>query len=260
LDASQVDKLQEMPWKDYLLLANKAAQKFAAENAGTGVRGGFSPVADGVNIVKEQFFGEPNGLSSDVPMLISTTFHEWGMARTMPEMELMTREKAIEMLKERAGMGGGLGDKATAVYDAYAKAFPNAKPIEVMTLVSSNRKGAIDTANAKASQKAPVYLAWFGWEPPMFDNRMRAFHCLDICFWFANTDLMLTHTGGGKRPRALSEKMSGALLQFMKTGNPNGGGLPEWKVYSAEKGETMTLNDQPALKNDPDREARKLIG
>ncbi len=259
LDASQVDKLQEMPWKDYILLANKAAQKFAAENAGVGVRGGFSPVADGVNIVTGQFFSESDGLSADVPMLISTTFHEWGMARTMPEMELITREKAIDMLKERAGLGGGLGDKAAAAYDAYAKAFPKAKPIEIMTLVSSNRKGVIDTANAKASQKAPVYLAWFGWEPPMFDNRMRAFHCLDICFWFANTDLMLTHTGGGKRPRALSEKMSGALLQFMKTGNPNGGGLPTWKAYTTDKGETMVLMDQPELKNDPDREARKLL-
>jgi len=259
LDASQVDKLQEMPWKDYILLANKAAQKFAAENAGVGVRGGFSPVADGSNIVKGQFFSEHDGLSANVPMLISTTFHEWGMARTMPEMELITREKAIDMLKERAGMGGGLGDKAAAAYDAYAKAFPKAKPIEVMTLVSSNRKGVIDTANAKAAQKAPVYLAWFGWEPPLFDNRMRAFHCLDICFWFANTDLMLTHTGGGKRPRTLSEKMSGALLQFMKTGNPNGGGLPSWKAYTTEKGETMVLTDQPELKNDPDREARKLL-
>ncbi len=259
LDASQVDKLQEMPWKEYILLANKAVQKFAAENAGVGVRGGFSPVADGVNIVEGQFFSEPDGLSADVPMLISTTFHEWGMARTMPEMELITREKAIDMLKERAGMGGGLGDKAAAAYDAYAKAFPKAKPIEIMTLVSSNRKGVIDTANAKTSQKAPVYLAWFGWEPPMFDNRMRAFHCLDICFWFSNTDLMLTHTGGGKRPRALSEKMSGALLQFMKTGNPNGGGLPSWKAYTPDKGETMVLTDQPELKNDPDREARKLL-
>ena len=208
LSASEVEKLQEIPWKDYILLANKAAQKFAAENTGTGVRGGFSPVADGTNIPKGQFFSVASGISSDVPMMISTTFHEWGMARTMPEMELITREKAIDMLKERAGMGGGLGEKAATVYDAYAKAFPSAKPIEVMTLVSSNRKGVIDTANAKASQKAPVYLAWFGWEPPLFDNRMRAFHCLDICFWFANTDLMLTHTGGGKRPRALSDKMS----------------------------------------------------
>ncbi len=259
LKTSEVDKLQEIPWKDYILLANKAAQKFATENAGTGMRGGFSPVADGENIVKEQFFGEPDGLSSDVPMLICTTFHEWGMARTMPEIETITREKAIEMLKERAGFRGGLGDKAEDAYDAYAKAFPAAKPIEIMTLVSSNRKGAVETANAKAVQKAPVYLAWFGWEPPLFDNRMRAFHCLDICFWFANTDLMFTHTGGGKRPRALSEKMSGTLLQFMKTGNPDGGGLPNWTPYTAEKGATMILTDHPEVKDDPDREARASL-
>jgi len=259
LNTTDVDKLQDMPWKDYLELANKAAKKFAAENTGTGVRGGFSPVADGINIPKGQFFAEPNGLSSDVPMIINTNFHEWGMARTMPEMELITADKAKEMLKERAGMGGGLGDKAGVVYDAYAKIYPSAKPIEILTLVSSNRKGAIETADAKASQKAPVYVSWFGWEPPMFDHRMRAFHCLDICFWYANTDLMLTHTGGGKRPRALSEKMSGALLQFMKTGNPNGGGLPEWKAYTTAKGETLVINDHSELKNDPDREARKLI-
>jgi para-nitrobenzyl esterase len=128
-----------------------------------------------------------------------------------------------------------------------------------MTLVTSNRKSAIATADAKSKQPAPVYLAWFGWEPPMFSGRMRAFHCLDICFWFANTDLMVTHTGGGKRPRELSDKMSGALLNFMRTGNPNGAGLPEWPRYTTENGETMILNDQPVVKNDPDRTARQLL-
>jgi para-nitrobenzyl esterase len=88
---------------------------------------------------------------------------------------------------------------------------------------------------------------------------MRAFHCIDICFWFYNTDLMLTHTGGGARPRKLSDKMSNALLQFMKTGNPNGGGLPEWTSFTVEKGEVMILGDQCEVKNDPDREARNLI-
>jgi para-nitrobenzyl esterase len=61
-------------------------------------------------------------------------------------------------------------------------------------MVSSNRKGVVDTATAKAVQKAPVYVAWFGWQPPMFNERMRAFHCLDIWFWVYNTDLMLTQT------------------------------------------------------------------
>jgi para-nitrobenzyl esterase len=257
LSAGEVDKLQEMPWKEYIQVANAAARKAAEEMGQAGMRGGFSPVADGVNLPKGKFFADD--LSADVPMLICTTFHEWGMARTMPELEKITADEAKEMLKERAGFRGGLGDKAPEVYDAYAKVFPDAKPIEIMTLVSSNRKGVVETADLKTGQEAPVYVAWFGWEPPLFNNRMRAFHCLDICFWFYNTDVMLTHTGGGARPRALSEKMSDALLSFMRTGNPNVQGLPKWPIYSTEKGETMILNDKCEVQNDPDREARKLL-
>ena len=70
---------------------------------------------------------------------------------------------------------------------------------------------------------------------------------------------MLTHTGGGARPRKLSEKMSGALLQFMRTGNPDGGGLPTWPKYTSENGEVMVLDDESVVKNDPDREARKTL-
>ncbi len=70
---------------------------------------------------------------------------------------------------------------------------------------------------------------------------------------------MLSHTGGGVRPRRLSAKMAGALLQFMKTDNPNGGGLPAWPQYTSAKGETMILDDICTVKNDPDREARKAL-
>jgi para-nitrobenzyl esterase len=70
---------------------------------------------------------------------------------------------------------------------------------------------------------------------------------------------MLTHTGGGKRPRALSEKMANSFISFVKTGNPNGGGLPIWKQYTSQNGETMILDDMPMLVNDPDREARKTL-
>lgn len=260
LKPSEIDKLQEIPWKDYLLLASKASQTMTKENPpAPGFRGGFAPVADGVNIPKGTFYNEAEGVSADVPMLICSTFHEWGIARTNPEVEKITADEAKKMLSERAGIRGGFGEKAAETYDAYAKVFPDKKPIEILTLASSNRKGVVETATAKAVQKAPVYTAWFGWEPPMFNGRMRAFHCLDICFWYANTDLMLTHTGGGARPRKLSEKMSASLLQFMKTGNPNGGGLPEWPAFTVENGETMVLNDTCEVKNDPDREARKLL-
>jgi len=259
LKASEIDKLQEMPWREYIELANRASQKYSKDSGMTGRRGGFAPVADGVNIPKGTFFSESNGVSSNVPMMLCTTFHEMSIGRLEPEMENISADEAKEYLKTRAGFRGGFGDKAPAVYNAYAKVFPNAKPIEVLNLAAASRKGVVNTATAKSKQGAPVYVAWFGWQPPLFNGRMRAFHCIDICFWFYNTDLMLTHTGGGARPRKLSDKMSDALLQFMRTGNPNGGTLPEWPAFTVENGETMILNDICEVKNDPDREAREQV-
>ena len=259
LKPAEIDKLQEMPWQDYLALAYRAQEAYVKEGGEGGFRGGFRPVADGLHIPKGTFFSEAGGVSSDVPMLICSTFEEWAMSRTDPELEQITADAAKEMLRERAGFRGGLGEKAPEVYDAYARAFPEASPIELMCLIASNRKAVVETSNAKSVQPAPVYVAWFGWQPPMFNNRMRAFHCLDICFWFYNTDLMLTHTGGGARPRALSEKMSDALLQFMRNGDPNSESLPAWPAYTPEKGEVMILDDACALAEDPDREARQTL-
>jgi len=83
--------------------------------------------------------------------------------------------------------------------------------------------------------------------------------CLDISFWFLNTDLMLTHTGGGVRPRALSYRMADALLNFARIGNPNCISLPMWPRYTEQNGETMILNDNCEVKNDPDRAARSTL-
>jgi len=259
LQPSETDKLQQMPWLDYIHLANRAARKCAEENPQPGRRGGFSPVADGELLPVGPYFADPVGAGSHIPLLISTTFHEWNMSRTNPEMEAITRQGAIDLLRRPQGIRGAVGENAEVVYDGYQKLFPDARPIEIITLISSNRKGAVETANAKATQQAPVYMAWFGWEPDLFNGRARAFHCLDISFWFANTDLMLTHTGGGKRPRLLADKMSDALLNFMRSGNPNGGKLPQWPAFTVENGETMILNDVSEVKNDPDRAARELF-
>lgn len=255
LKPGEIDKLQQIPWREYIDIANRAVEKMADEAKKMGIqRGGYSPVADGTYLNQGIFFTDPNHFSANIPLMICSTFHEMNPDRTDASLESISLEGVKEKLKPR------FGDKTSDIVDAYAKNFPKARPIEIWALVVSNRKNAIATADAKVSgQKAPVYVAWFGWQPPLFDGRMRAFHCDDICFWFYNTDLMLTHTGGGKRPRALSEKMAGSFLNFVKTGNPNGGGLPPWKPYTVQNGETMILDDTSALVNDPDREARKAL-
>jgi para-nitrobenzyl esterase len=256
LQPGEIEKLQQIPWRQYIDITTRAVEKFAEEAKKMNIsRGGFSPVADGVTMNDQPFFSDPNHFSADIPLIINTTFHESSPSRTDASLEEITLEGVVEKIKPRFGAEAG------KIVEAYSQNFPKAKPVEIWAMILSNRKGAIAAADAKVSQKkAPVYVSWFGWQPPLFDGRMRAFHCDDICFWFYNTDLMLTHTGGGKRPRALSTKMAKSFLNFIKTGNPNGGGLPTWKPYTKENGETMILDDACALVNNPDAIGRKALG
>jgi len=259
LTPAQIDKLQYLGWKEYLAIANRAQQRLGRElGPGGGLRRGFNPVVDGVVLPQDPYYPAAAPSGADVPMLICSTFNEQSPSWIDPALENVTLAEVAEKVKQRAGFGPGFGDKAKDVVDSYAKAFPGKRPIEIWSLVSSNRQSVVALADAKSKQPAPVYVAWFGWQPPLFDGRARAFHCLDICFWFHNTDLMLSHTGGGARPRALADKMAGALLRFMKSGDPSAPGLA-WPRYTQANGETMVLDDVCAVRNDPDREARKAL-
>ena len=251
LKPDEVDKLQELPWEEYLALTNRALEKYRAPN--TGGHGGFSPQADGFNIPAGTLF-DPNDASiPNIPIIFSTTFNENPINRDDASLENVSFDVVAEKLT------GRYGDRAAEIVAAYCKLFPEMRPIEIWSMASSTRETVVFTANTKLDQGAPVYMAWFGMGSPLFDGRHKAFHCSDISFWLRNTDLMITHTGGGKRPRALADKMSEALLHFMRTGDPNCKTLPFWPQYSSENGETMILNEVCTVKNDPDRAVRQLF-
>lgn len=252
LTAATIDRLQQMPWEEYFEIANRAAAKFREQPAGAG-RGGFSPVADGFNIPEGTFFTDNNPLTPNIPMLFCSTFNEQPINRDNPELENITLDGVKEALAPT------YGDKSGSIVDAYARQFPELRPIEVYSFIRSNRLRAVSSANVKLQQGSPVYMAWFGMGSPLFDGRHRAFHCVDISYWLLNTDLMITHSGGGKRPRELSQKMAQSLASFMRTGDPNCGALPEWPKYTDTNGETMVLNEQCEVLNDPDRDARLTL-
>jgi para-nitrobenzyl esterase len=255
LENTQVDQLQQMPWQKYYEIAVRAAEKLSVDSGKSAASATqiFQPRVDGKHIPDHPYLPKASPYAAKIPMMICSVTNESSNTWADSSKESITLNGLKEQLK------GTYGEKAGSIADAYAKTFPDKKPAALMSMITNHRQRSVLLADSKSKQEAPVYLAWFGWQPPLFDNRLRAFHCLDICFWFYNTDTMLSHTGGGARPRALSQKMAGALLQFMKTGDPNGGGLPKWAKYSSDKGETMFLDDTCALKNDPDREARKAL-
>jgi para-nitrobenzyl esterase len=266
LKPTEIAKLQEMPWKDFYAIATKAQQTLAKElasapgaAAGSPMRFGFSPCVDGKDIPQHPYAPDAAPTAANVPMIICSTLNEQAPAWTDAKLMSITLPEVAEKLKQRAGFGAGFGDKAMEVVQAYAKVFPDKKPVDIWSMVSSNRQGVVTLADAKVKQPAPVFVTWFHWQPPLFDGRIGAFHCVDISFWFYNTDVMLTHSGGGPRPKALSTKMASSLVQFMKTGDPNGTGLTPWPKYTTANGEVLILDDTCAVKNDPDREARKAL-
>ncbi|ADF53789.1 MAG: carboxylesterase/lipase family protein [Zunongwangia sp.] len=253
LENNNIEKLQNMPWKEYLNLAYKAANQLELEEGDLGlVRGGFGPIANDISIPKGEYFSA-NADQPDIPLLFCSTFHEWNPNRDNPELENISLEGIVEKLRDR------YGDHTQEVVRAFSKNFPEARPIEIWALIVSNRQSGIEAANAKLKQESPVYLAWFGWESPLFDGRHRAFHCIDISFWLLNTDLMITHTGGGAIPRQLSQKMSKSLLSFMRTGDPNCDALPLWPRYTAKDVETMILNNKCSVSNNSDQQARAAL-
>ena len=241
-----VKKLQQMPWEEYYELAHKVA----AELGGGGM-GGFSPVADGEVLPADGFFKDD--VAKNVPLMLCTTTSEMGLSKENLEMENMDWNAAVALVKN-LGM-----ENAEEVLNAFKAAFPTKKPVELVNILIANRKNVLATADAKYVQGAPVYLAWFDYNAPLFGGRIRAFHCADICYWFKNTDLMVTHTGGGSEPRKVSDQMSAALLAFMRTGNPNCAEIPEWPAYNPQDAPTMIFGKQSVVKNAPDREALSLM-
>ena len=243
-----VKKLQEMPWEEYYQLAHEVEANFSS-----GMRGGFGPVADGDVLPAGGFFQDD--VAADIPLLLCTTTSEFALSKESAQMEALSFADAVALVRDSFGQ-----PEAEAILKAYQEAFPEKKPIELVNLTVAQRKNVLATADAKCAQRAPVYLAWFDYNAPLFNGRIRAFHCSDICYWFRNTDLMVTHTGGGAEPRKVSDQMSAALLAFMRTGNPNCPELPQWPAYTPEEAPTMIFNVKSEVRNAPDAKALSLLG
>ena len=120
--------------------------------APSGMRRGFNPVVDGVYLPQHPYFPEATPLASDIPMIICSTMNESSPSRTSPELENITLDKVIENVRTRSGFSGGFGDKAAEVVNAYVKAFPDKKPVEIWSMVSSSRQGVVTLADAKSKQ------------------------------------------------------------------------------------------------------------
>jgi para-nitrobenzyl esterase len=264
LNRATIEKIQTVPYMR-LLEAGDVAMKKLQPNPTLGGPGvpaphgaaqhlGFSPVVDGRYVTRHPFDPDAPDESVNVPMLIGTVMNEQSPSMFNAALEMMTEGE----IRTRAA--ARYGPKEATVVDVYRRAYPNVKPVELLSRMLSVRTNAVTQAERKAAKgDAHAYRYLFSWQTPVLDGRPRAFHCTETPFVFYNTDVSAFATGGTSEARELGAKVSDAWINFARKGDPNHGGLPKWPVYTAQAGSGMIFDNSCAVQNDPDRELRKVI-
>jgi para-nitrobenzyl esterase len=200
LTKSTIDKIQITPYAQLLDAQAAALKKLQPNPPATGIgmpsarlapRYGFGPSVDGKIVTRHPFVPDAPPVSADVPMIIGTVQNEMSPSMADPALESMSEEDMRKRAADR------YGDKAGMVADAYRKAYPNVKPVELLSRMFSVRTNAVTQADRKAALKAaPAYVYQFNWQTPLLDGRPRAFHCAEIPFVLYNTDVSAFATGG----------------------------------------------------------------
>lgn len=258
LNAATIDELQKIPYEQILAAGNKAVAKVRAEaekeDALSSFIFGWAPVVDGDVLPAQPFDPQAPEMSKDIPVMMGTTLHEFTSSTYMPGLRNISKEDAIKMVRQR------YGDRADDFLAAFAKAYPDYQPKDLLDTDFIFRPSTLEQGRLKAVQQgAPVYMYMFAWESPVMDGMLRSTHCMEIPFVFNNVVRHASMTGGGAEACALGEKMSSAWLNFARTGNPNAEGLPQWDTFTKENGTLMYFDNQCEMKYNHDKELIDII-
>ena len=106
--------------------------------------------------------------------------------------------------------------------------------------------------------RPPQPAAKWPWKSPALQGKLRSPHTAEIPFVFDNTDIPKYMTAHAKQEQELAARMSGAWIQFARSGTPDHKSIPAWPKYDFEKRATMIFDTTCHVVDDPDSEAREL--
>jgi para-nitrobenzyl esterase len=223
-----------------------SAAELLSRHVASGQR--FRPIVDGWVVPDQPAASLVRGAVADVPLLTGLTADE---RSSQPGYGKLSHEQWLEFVR------ADYGDIADAVLTLYPAATDSeAGERQKQLLRDTGLTTLLEHRRARAQHASSKGFGYFferaiPWpEHPEY----QAFHSAELPYMFNNLNKL-------KRPwqpedHALAELMSSYWVNFMKNGDPNGPGLPEWPSDSEQ---VMRLGSEPAAEPEPEPERAELL-
>jgi para-nitrobenzyl esterase len=221
---------------------------------------GFRPIVDGYFLPRraERIFADSQ--QNDVPLLAGWNKDE-GFNFTLPQGENAGRrysELVGDLFKERAEACLALYPSGSPeIEKASARALGGDLVIghgAWAWIEAQKRSGRAEIFRFRFERAPLTPQGWFG-DSPSADAG--AFHAGELLYVFDNLDAFPWLYAA--EDRALARLASSYWVNFVKSGDPNGDGLPYWPSYRAGEGLVMGLDARPAPMPDAERERHRFL-
>jgi para-nitrobenzyl esterase len=213
-------------------------ERIVPARGGNAVR--FTPVIDGVVLAQAPEQARADGAAARVAMLAGFTADEASAQTGYGSDDPAALATAIDETF------GARATQATRLYPS-ASADERARSNRQ---VRRDRWAAMlrDWAAAKPAGGAPKLFAyrWDHPQPGPGADRWRAFHSSEIPYVFRTLDAAPQRSFTAI-DRALSEAASRYWINFVKTGDPNGSGLPRWREFDPAAPQLLVFDTMPAM-------------
>ena len=219
----------------------------------------WGPVLDNRTLMRHPFYPDAPAQSAAIPMIIGNTHDETrAFLGADPANYSLTWD---DLPGKMTGREFRIDVAPEPVIAAYREMYPDYSPSDIFfaaTTAARSWRGAVIEAEERARSGSPAWVYQLDWTSPIDGGRRGAMHTDDIPLAFDNVDATGSRAQG-PTAQPMAERLSKAFVALARDGDPNHAGLPAWDRYSLERRQTMIMDVECRMEDDPRGGERRLF-